>query len=177
MNIKKILGIILILIVIALIGFYFYNNESGSYKNELFNSEINPLNAVYEVEGGIFSIKGGVAEEKVNSMSRDAVEVKIFGQPVFGDLNQDGNEEAAVIISYKNDRGEAFYVAAAVREKNDQETKGTNALVLGEGAMPKNILIKEGKILVSYEVKTKDSSLVEIEGRFRLEGTELKPSN
>ncbi|MFA5173266.1 MAG: hypothetical protein WC435_02635 [Candidatus Paceibacterota bacterium] len=176
MDMKKALGILLILLIAGAVGYYFLN-KSGNLKGGETGEVIDPLNAVYKAEGGIFSMENGTAKEKVNSMSGEAAEVKIFGQPVFGDLNQDGKEEAAVIISYKNKKGEAFYAAAAVRDKNSQETKGTNALILGEGVVPKKILIEGGKILVSYEVKTKELTPVIIVGRFRVEETELRPSN
>lgn len=180
MSIKKSLVIIISLIAIIL-SVYFFGNENSFWKagnngKETAFSNSREINAVFKVEGGVFTVKNGEVLENINSMSKEAAEVKIFGEPAKGDLNGDGLEDGAVLINYKTAKGEASYAAAMINDKN-KGIVGTNALLLGEKVSPQDIFIEKGKILANYEIKTKEGKTITIMGRFKVDGFELKPSN
>jgi len=185
MSVKESLIVLGILVVAILAGYLFMGGvgetDLTSEDKEVVFENGDVMNMVYMVEGGAFTIKNGVAEEKTNSMSGEAVEVKIFGEPAYGDLNGDGQDDTAVIISYKTAKGEAYYAGAVISDKAGEKIKGVGSLILAEDVLPKEIRIEEGRILVDYAVRakgaTKDEPLIVITGRFKVENFEIKPSN
>lgn len=72
-----------------------------------------------------------------------------FGNEALGDLNADGKDDVAFIISRNDDeRGVLYYLTTALASENGKQ--GTNLIFLGEKIQPENIAITEGIISISY---------------------------
>lgn len=107
-------------------------------------AEITPLNASYTIEGEIFLLDEG------QSSTDSKVKVAAWGDPIFGALNTDDQDDAAMIFTYNGGgSGTFYYVAAALKDKGKGYT-GTNSILLGDRINPDTITIDDGNITVSY---------------------------
>jgi phage baseplate assembly protein gpV len=77
------------------------------------------------------------------------------GSPVYGDLDADGDEDAAVAIFLFRDGKSLSYLAAAVRGENG--SVGSNALLLGEQIGRPQVTISNGLIYVRFEAPSVDA--------------------
>ncbi len=99
-----------------------------------------PSSVTYFIDGqAITLMNGNSADNKVS----------IFGQPVFGDLNNDSRDDAAVLLLEESEgSGSFFYVAAAINLNSG--IQGTNAVFLGDRIALQNLEIRGGQIIVNY---------------------------
>lgn len=132
----------------------------------------NPLNTTYTVENSQVALVDGKSQTNATA---------IFGVPTMGDLNGDGKDDAAFIITQdRGGSGNFFYVVAAVNLSTG--AVGTNAILLGDRIAPQNVEIKSGQIIVNYadrkigEPMTAPPS-VGVSMYLALDGTVLKKVN
>lgn len=104
------------------------------------STAFNSLNATYLIDNQAVMLKDGKTADTA---------VSVFGSPALGDLNGDGQNDAAVMLLQNSEgSGSFFYVAAAIN--STQGAKGTNAIFLGDRIAPQNIEIKDGQIIANY---------------------------
>jgi hypothetical protein len=108
-----------------------------------------PLNAVYTVEGHEVRLFHGRAEKAVAQGSATKVITSVFGKPVYGDLDHDGNDDAALILAREpGGSGIFYYVAVSINVNGSY--RGTNAVLLGDRIVPRDVGIHNGKVVVRY---------------------------
>jgi len=94
----------------------------------------NYKNITYEVEGQTVTL-----ENKTH----------YFGNEAFGDLNGDGKEDIAFLLTQSpGGSGTFFYVAVALKITDGWQ--GTNAVFLGDRIAPQTTEIRDGEIIVNY---------------------------
>ncbi len=99
-----------------------------------------PLNMTYTVENSQVALVDGKSTIKATT---------VFGVPTVGDLNSDGRNDAAFIITQDGGgSGKFFYVVVAVNLSAGP--LGTNAVLLGDRIAPQNVEIKNGQVIVNY---------------------------
>ncbi len=77
----------------------------------------------------------------------------VFGEPKYGDLDGDGDEDSALVLSFDNGgSGIFYYVALAARGANGGYT-GTSAVLLGDRIAPQTLEIRNGRAIVNYAVR------------------------
>ena len=69
--------------------------------------------------------------------------------PVFGDLDDDGDEDAALILVYDPGGSGTFYYIAATLNENGVY-RGTNAVLLGDRVAPHDVAIRNGVVVANY---------------------------
>lgn len=107
------------------------------------------LNAVYIIEKQAVRLVNGMAESTAAPGSAAKITTRVVGQPVFGDLDGNQQEDAALfIVRESGGSGAFFYVAAAVVKNGHWQ--GTNAVFLGDRIIPRAIRIRNGILIVSY---------------------------
>jgi hypothetical protein len=106
-------------------------------------------NATYQVEGQPVTLLNGVSEVESAPGSATKVITRYFGNEAFGDLNGDGKQDVAFLITQEGGgSGTFFYVVAALA--TDQDYQGTNAVLLGDRIAPQTTIIENGTIVVNY---------------------------
>ncbi len=108
-----------------------------------------PLNVSYEIKGERIELINGKAEIEIAPGSVSKQVISVFGQPVYGDLDKDGDEDAVMYITETNGgSGTFFYVVVALNENG--EYKGTDAMFLGDRIAPQNINIIDGRAVANF---------------------------
>lgn len=73
----------------------------------------------------------------------------LFGLPTPGDLDGDGDPDAAVLLVSTPGGSGTFYYAAAAIDDNGTYV-GTNAILLGDRVAPQNVAVSNGMIVANY---------------------------
>lgn len=152
----KFKNILILLGTIVLGGFLIYILYVG--KNALTDttlkySQINPFpkspqEASYQIEGNEMQFIEGKSELDVEGIH---VIAQILNEPVYGDVNSDGEDDAVFLLTYtKNDSSSSYYIALALRDAGG--FLGLNAVPIHNQYVPKEISIRDEIIVVSYEV-------------------------
>jgi hypothetical protein len=152
---KKIQIILLVLIIIGL-GLIFTQkfwvdwlvNFILESKGEVV--EVNdPLNLTYKIAGQDYQLVNGKIEKEIAPGSASKEVVMVFGEPVYADLDKDGDQDAVMfLIQQSSGSGTFFYVVAAVRDGRGY--KGTGAMFLGDRIAPQNINIIDGRAVANF---------------------------
>jgi len=101
-----------------------------------------PLNATYFIDDTPVALVNGQVKTGTSSTI-------VFGQPTISDLNDDGLDDAALMLTQDTGgSGTFYYVAVAINTANG--ARGTNAILLGDRIAPQNIEIKSGQIIANY---------------------------
>jgi len=108
-----------------------------------------PLHASYVVEGQDVRLVAGRGEVKAAPGSAMKIRTSVFGKPVYGDLNGDGVDDAALLlVQQAGGTGTFYYVAAALNVNGAY--RGTNAVLLGDRVAPQNVAIRNGLVVANY---------------------------
>lgn len=136
------------LAVIPRVGVRFIKTETGLTPVP-GETPADPLHAAYTVEGREVRLFHGSAEEAAAPGSAGKTTTSVFGKPVFGDLDNDGDDDAALILASDPGGSGVFYYVAAALNMNGSY-RGTNAVFLGDRIVPRDVGIQDGEIVVRY---------------------------
>jgi hypothetical protein len=81
--------------------------------------------------------------------SATIIKTSVFGKPIYGDLDEDGDEDAALFIVFDPGGSGCFYYVAAALKQNGKY-RGTNAVLLGDRIAAHDIAIQNGVITATY---------------------------
>ena len=105
-------------------------------------------NATYLIEGSFVTLSDGFFEAEIAPGSASKITTRYFGNEAFGDLNSDGNVDAAFLLTQNmGGSGTFFYLVVALQTTSGVE--GTNAIFLGDRIAPQNTNIENGIITVN----------------------------
>lgn len=108
-----------------------------------------PLNATYRVQKRDVTLDNGRSEMFVSQGSATYTKTTVRGNAVPGDLDRDGDEDAALLLVQEpGGSGTFYYVAAALNENG--RYRGTNAVLIGDRIIPGGLTIREGTVKVNY---------------------------
>lgn len=112
-------------------------------------ADAGPLNTTYSIDGSQFALRDGHFEMPASPGSAAKTMLEIVGVPAFGDLNADGNADAALILVYQGGgSGTFYYLAAAINGEDGY--RGTNALFLGDRVIPQFVGIQNRAIAAGF---------------------------
>jgi heat shock protein HslJ len=115
-------------------------------------------NMSYTIGSETFVLADGRAEKEIvpGSASKDLI--LMFGEPVYGDLDADGDSDAAVmLINESGGSGVFFYAVLAL--KTDTGYVATNALLLGDRIAPQTVEIHDGRAVFNYAQRRADEPM------------------
>ena len=106
-------------------------------------------NATYLIEGSFVTLTNGFFEVESVPGSATKITTRYFGNEAIGDLNNDGKDDIAFLLTQSSGgSGTFFYVVAAIQTSNGVE--GTNAIFLGDRIAPQSTSMENGIITVNY---------------------------
>lgn len=142
---KKLVILIVLVIVIGAVWLVWEGYKVSAPSSEATS----PLNATYIIDGNEVTLVDGKSEIEAAPGSATKIETSIFGEPVYGDMNKDGQEDAVMfIVQNPGGSGTFYYVAAALSESGTYT--GTNAVHLGDRIAPQNVEIRDGVLIANY---------------------------
>jgi hypothetical protein len=185
---KKIILFVIIVVIAVAAYFALTSNKSnnpsspsGTAGEEKPEKKLSPLNAKYIVEASIVSLENG-KEETIAPYGAEKQTSEVWGTPVVGDLNSDGEDDYALIITQKtaNDVGVYYYAAVALADEKNGIIAGSNSVALGDRLDIKDIAIVNNAVRISYLDWKTDGDAVEsfptkpVDKTFILDGIMLK---
>lgn len=133
MNRKFFLGVI-ILIIVGLGWFLFRPSPSEE------NISSDYMNITYTIEGMQVKLTNGFSETPVAPGSASMVTTRYFGNEIKTDLNGDGREDVAFIVTHDTGGSGTFYYAvAAVNTPNGYV--GSDGYLLGDRIAPQSTTV------------------------------------
>jgi len=164
-------------LAVIILGYltFFYQNENSSPQEKS-----DPLTAIknteYTIEGEVFKLIDGYSEKEVAPASATKIITQTFGEPFFGDLDDDGDEDALIFITHDpGGSGTFFYLAGAINQ--DGTYQGTNAILLGDRIQTGNIENKQGIAKVNYFDREMNEPMTAIPTIERIRYFSLKENN
>ena len=124
-------------------------NKTISSSTETGSNPTSFKNATYILEGTEVTLKEGLAESAISTDSSSKVITRYFGNEAFGDLNADGKNDIAFLMTQENGGSGTFYYVA-VGLMFDNGYRGLNAILLGDRISPQTTEIRDGEIVVNY---------------------------
>lgn len=117
---------------------------------------IDPLTAIknrtYSIGGNSFDLLNGSTPD-ASAGSKHS----LFGDPVFGDINRDGVDDAVVVLAYS--QGESvFYYAMTLLQDSNGYFQETTPVLLGDRVSPQTVDIQNGDAHVNYVVRNQNES-------------------
>jgi len=143
------IGVFGALLALAAVVGLVWMNYSGFRKSEQ-GSKVDYKNATYTIDGNPITLVNGVSEVPAAPGSASTLTVKYFGNEAKGDLNGDGAEDLAFLITQSGGGSGTFYYVVAALQNADGGYTGSNALLLGDRIAPQTTEIKAAEITVNY---------------------------
>jgi len=117
-----------------------------------------PRNATYTVDGRQIPLHNGRSEAQVSPGFAAKAVTAVYGEPAFGDLDGDGDEDAVLLIVHDpGGSGTFYYIAASISENG--RYRGTEAVLLGDRISPRRIEIQNGVVVVEYADRRPDEPM------------------
>jgi len=141
-------------------------------------SATDPLNAAYIIEGKEIHLHNGRFETEAAPGSATKIRTAVFAEPVYGDMDGDGDEDAVLLLTQDpGGSGTFYYIAVAVNQSDGY--RGTHAKLLGDRIAPQNITVRNGFITATYADRRPEEPMAALpsvaKSRYLiLQNTELK---
>lgn len=141
---KKLTLLIGVLVIVGAGMYSFITKPDG--KNgamEGLPPALDAKNATYTIDGESVTLVNGVSESQVALDSELRSVTRYFGNEVVHDLNDDGREDVAFLITHeKGGSGTFYYVVAALNKEAGYD--GSHGFFLGDRIAPQSTDIDEG---------------------------------
>lgn len=158
---KKIILSAIIIIIIAGIGYWFYQSQlktNNTLKEKSIKFVFNQKNCTYNIDGKDITLKDGFAEEAIPD-STSKIITRYFGNEAFGDFNSDGLSDVAFLFSQNSGGSGTFYYIAVALNGGDK-CIGTNAIFFGDRIAPQTTEFRDGEIILNYADRKIDEPMV-----------------
>ncbi len=148
MNKQIIIWIVAVVLIIVAI-FYFRDK-----KNEAVISSFDGKNSTFTIDSQIVVLKDGVSEVSVVPGSATKITTQYFGNEAVGDLNGDGQDDIAFLVTEDNGGSGLFYYAV-VAIKTSDGYRTTNGFLIGDRISPQSTYIPKNsqELQVNYAMR------------------------
>lgn len=158
----QILGfLVAVLVAVLVVLFSGYGTEKNdpepAVKTETELSEPDVLSSRFVIGDSEFVLNRGVAEREIAPGAASREQVRVFGEPVYGDLDADGDLDAAVLLEHTAGGSGVFYYAVLAL-RDDTAYRTTNTLLLGDRIAPQTMSIEEGRAVYNFAKRNFDES-------------------
>ncbi len=109
------------------------------------------MSATYVIDGQPIALRYGSASTPIAGSEKNIfMQTGYFGKASYGDLNGDGKQDVAVILTQEPGGSGTFYYLAAALKAADGTATGTNALLLGDRIIPRSTAVDGDMVTVKY---------------------------
>lgn len=134
----KYLFIVVIGVVALVAGFFALN--SFIYNEKQAAPALHYKDATYNIDGQLVTLRNGVAETTSAPGSATNVVTRYFGNELVTDLDGDGDEDVAFVLTQETGGSGIFYYAVAALATNDGYI-GSDGYLLGDRIAPQTTSI------------------------------------
>jgi len=112
-------------------------------------SGADPLNTTYSIEDRSVPLINGRFETAAAPGSATTIRATVFGRPLYGDLDRDGDDDAVVVIIYDpGGSGTFYYIAAAINQNGSY--RGTAGYLMGDRIIAQFVKFSNGLVVAHY---------------------------
>lgn len=163
--------IVALCLLVVVIGFGLYMLDGGTFRlsdtsdqNNLENTEANkknsdPKSITYTIDTVEYPLVNGKVEIPAVPGLTSTNTLMTFGEPVMGDLDSDGDADAAVLLQLMTGGSGTFYYAALALNENNEFKSTNNVLFLGDRIAPQTIEITNGYAVFNYAERLASDSM------------------
>lgn len=152
---KKLLFVLLFLLIVAGAALYWMKGRGEKL------APLDARNATYLIENKPVTLVNGMSTEPAATGSASQITTQYFGNEARGDLNGDGFDDLALLITQSGgSSGMFFYAVVAINTPNGY--RGTNAVLLGDRIAPQSTEIRDGEVIVNYGDRKPDEPMTAI---------------
>jgi hypothetical protein len=137
------------LVVVFLLGTASAVVSGGEPLDKRRISDRGPLEATYFIENRPIPLSRGRFEAPAAPGSAVKIRTMVFGRPAYGDLDGDGDLDAALVLVHSTGGSGTFYYAA-VSIRQDENFESTNAVWIGDRIAPQGLEIRHGVLRVEF---------------------------
>ena len=137
-----------LLLIVSLMLFGCTHAQSAAESSALETAN-NPRDATYLIDGELFSLHDGRSTVETFPGVASKTVVQLYGDPVIGDLNGDGLQDAVVLLRQVTGGSGTFYSLAAAINRGGAWV-GTEAVFIGDRISPKPPRILFGVVTIDY---------------------------
>jgi hypothetical protein len=119
---------------------------------------VDPLNTVYGIEGGKIRLKDGLSEISAAPGSAAKVRTSVKGDPVYGDVDGDGEDDAAVVLVHDPGGSGTFYYIGVVLNAS-HGNKENQTVLIGDRFVLGQVVILNGAVVVRYLQRRPDEPM------------------
>lgn len=152
--------VIVLVIIAAIVAFIQFNfvhlqiqapvtTPVATTTEPLHTQKTDPLNISYTINNESYTLVQGKVEQPSTIDSVIKTSLSIFGLPIYGDLDKDGDADAAILLTYTAGGSGTFYYAVFATNVNGVY-KSTNTLFLGDRIAPQTVEIMNGNAVYNY---------------------------
>jgi hypothetical protein len=121
-------------------------------------SAASPQSATYRLAGRVVSLTDGRHDEAAAPGSAARNSTVVWGAPVWGDLDQDGDDDAVVILVNEPGGSGTFYYLAAAEFDRDVYN-GSGSILLGDRIALQGVTVANGIVTVNVVDRRAGDSL------------------
>lgn len=144
--------VLLVLIVAGIVLLVTRDSWVPGLVESIMSSEArsyDPKNISYIVDGEVVTLTDGVTAREVAPGSASVETFRIFGEPSYGDIDADGDDDAVLLLIRDGGGSGTFFYATVAVNIGGQYT-GTDSILLGDRIAPQNFAVRNGIGEVNY---------------------------
>jgi len=115
--------------------------------------------ATYLINNENITLVNGLATTAITPGAASKTVTRYFGNAATGDLNNDGQNDTAFLLTQESGGSGIFYYVA-VALMTGRGYQGLNAIFLGDRIAPQTTAIKDGQVIVNYADRNPGDPLV-----------------
>lgn len=125
---------------------------------DITNLMLDYKNISYNLDGHWVSLVNGLAEDIITEDSQSKIITRYFGNEASGDINNDGRDDVAFLLTQDGGGSGIFYYVVAALQ-TDFGYRGIGGILLGDRIAPQNTEINNGTVIVNYADRVESEAM------------------